>query len=670
MFSKPFNYFVFIFLIIPLPAFSSLNCVAENFLPETEDRLNPIRTKIENYRQFLAQSAQSILEIRRLSPQQTEALETYYDIVRGETGKDETFVRVGNYTFPQVKRIVGFLRKVFSPEQTAILIESGVIEINRIEPLKKNSRKAQQHLFEGKPFFVRLHGRDQKIHQGKAQLLEKTDETVLLRVEKINTESGQVSEEQWFFSRIGQNDKKFSSLSGFGSIEIVEKMDNGFVCVIKTETQDRFFFSFKKAKENGLLPQNPTPQDHHELESMLNKYFSRQWGQIPALKEAFHNDILDKDHSAYKDFIASLDKSIINESSYIIDNALERNKVIALNPEMEAVYAAIKSTRRKVSINEFNPNLLPPTDIESQLAEQGYTTGYISGLNLKKRWISIPRELQRLLVNPYITHIEYFELLIPYYIAHIRKGLEENYSPEDESYGSKSEQLQKLKDLKEEIKKDTDDENIIYKRFLEFIMKLAEIMSGKPESDPYAIKEIEKLVTDTFLYFPLKVTIPTIEGNIGIITFRKTGIEGAFPVGLINQQSREVHGLVLSAFRYLMHDYFHASTTGNQIYREYSIGHRLFHRRLTLNIESLPPEKRKKAEAVYATMTRENDNSNNISYSDWTLQEIRDEVAEYIGDNETDLFKFTDDPGQKERKIETLTDIFMEVYNKALQHQY
>ena len=58
----------------------------------------------------------------------------------------------------------------------------------------------------------------------------------------------------------------------------------------------------------------------------------------------------------------------------------------------------------------------------------------------------------------------------------------------------------------------------------------------------------------------------------------------------------------------------------------------------------------------------------NISYSDWSPQQIRAyiiiKIPRVVG-----LFKLSDDPVKKEQKIEDLADTFMEVYNQTLQHQ-
>ena len=342
-----------------------------------------------------------------------------------------------------------------------------------------------------------------------------------------------------------------------------------------------------------------------------------------------------------------------------------------LNPEMKIVFSAAQSTRKKISISELS--LPVSTNVESQLAKQGYNLSYTRGIDRLNEWIFVRRRLQELKANPYVTHVEYFVEQIPAHIAYIRKGLEDNYSSKKKSYGSRSDQLQKLKDLEEEAEQAVVDKKITYKWWLEFNIKLAEIMSGVHESYNYLI--MKRRVLEVLTYFPLKMIVPTIKADVGIMTFNRAGIEGIYPVGLTNQQTVRVHAEAMSSFGYLEHDYYHALLEGNRIYREYSVGHRLFHKRLLANIERLPSKQRKKAEAVYFIVTHENDGEMNVSYNDskswgWNLQNLRDEVEKSVNDINIGVFRFPDDFAQKEVKVQDLADTFMEVYNQTLQHQF
>ena len=605
MFLKKFYYFTLAFLIAASSQASFADSCAGGF-SESE-------TGLESYRQLLVRLAQSSLGVTSLTPQQIKALEMYHHVVRGGKGTDGTFARVGNYTFPQRRRIVRFLREVFSSKQVATLIEGGIVEINRTDPEKIRSNKQIRYFLEGNTTFVIVNERpsdSDKIHQGKVRLQEETDDGLLLEVEKINYESGKIVKEQWFIAK-QSNNSRFDSFSEVD--KILEKTNNGFV--IERKNGDIAFFSFESAINNGLLPKNPTSKNYRELEDILNRVLSDQLDQISALEEAFSEGVLDKDHSTYTDFIKLLDKSIVEDGYYLKDIK------VTLNPEMELVFLAVQSTRRKISISDLN--LPPPRSRETQLREQGYKPSYIAEIDKVNEWAIVRKQLQKLRANPYTTHIEYFADQIPAHIAHIRKGLEDNYSPKEESQGNRSDQLQKLKDLEEEAKQAVADEKVTYKWWLEFNNKLAEVISGM--HDPQTVREVQAIIEATLSYFPLKAVIPTIKEEIGIITFNRASLEGVYPASLINRQTIEADGQTYSAFLFLLHDHFHASLDGNQIYREYSFGHRLFHKRLLQNIEGLPIDKRKKAEVIYFLMTHEYEKQGviNISYSDKTPEEIK-----------------------------------------------
>ena len=661
MFFKKFCFIALIFLVITLRVFSSPSCEEGAFSELVDSRRNHQEVNksiigMETYSQLLIKLAQSSLEIKHLTPEQIKALETYHHIVQGEVGKDGTFARVGNYTFSQFKRIIIFLREAFSEEQVDTLIEDGVVEIERVDP-KDNTRRLSRHFFlKRKPAFAivdELTPEGDNYHRGKVMLLERLDHGVLLKVEKVDRETGETFKEQWFFPIEGNRNR----LDSFSQVEqILEKANNGFV--LGDQYGNVGFFSFEKAIDNGLLPKNPTIQNYRELEDILNHYISGQLDQIPALEDAFYNGVLSKEHSIYIIFTNSLDKSIVKDSHYLND------VIVTLNSEMEMTFLAAQSNRKKISANDLN---LPPLkDKETQLTEQGYNSKYTTGINLINEWGFVRRELQRLKANPYKTHIEYFAAQIPYHIAHIREGLEKNYSPENKTYVSKLDQLQKLNNLEEEAKKTISDEKVTYKWWLEFNRDLAEIMSGV--RDPELIESSKELIEVTISYFPLKVVLPATEADLGIIAFNRAGAEGVYPASLINRQDVKADEEIMDSFNYWFHDLAHALVDGSQIYREYSAGHRLFHKKLLHNIEQLSIEKRKKAEVIYFLMTHENEGKI-ISYANWTLQEMRETIRKMIQEDIAGLFKFSEDPSEKEKKIEDLVDTFMEVYNQTLQHQ-
>lgn len=673
MFYKIFNYFTLIFLFISsLQTFSASVCEVEAFSDSRFHQQGSHSSVIgvESYRQLLVRSAQSSLGVTSLTSGQIKALEIYHDVVRGEEGIDGTFVRVGNYTFSQRRRIVRFLREVFSPEQVTTLIEEGVVEISRSSDLRI-TRRVLRRVNKGNKVFIQLRDDVFKV----SEILQETKSGFLIEVETVNKQ-GQIVKDQVFLIR-DNVDTLIRDLD-LDMIRISEKTDRGFVIDALSRMRDhrfgyviaadnRVFFSFEKAIENGLLPENPTAKDYHKIEDMINEYISLKQAQSHDKNAPYLSD------RTYFDFVDSLHKSIIRGA----------HDFRLVSPESEAIFLATESTRKKVNSNELDF----PYHEEAQLAERGYKENYTGRLNQMSKWPVIQRRLQELRVNPRTTHIEYFANQVSVHIAHIRQGLEENYFPNEslsqsdtkrygivylrdtiKSTGSKLNQLERLNGLEKEAKQAIRDEKVTYKWWLEFNLKLARLMYGLDTNLQAGDRSFVSLSLESF---PLKTIIPTIqmeEKGIGIITFNRTGLAGVYPAGLINHRTAKVDGDVLPAPDFFNHDILHVRFEGNRLYHEYSFGHLLFHRRLLNNIENLPPNKRMKAENIYFLMTHEY-RGINIGYSDWSPQQMRRHIIIEIPKDVADLFKLPDDPAQRQKEIEDLADTFMEVYVQALQHQ-
>ena len=567
-------------------------------------------TGIENYQETLVRLAKSSLGIDNLSSQQMKALENYHSVVRGQMGKDGTPASVGNYTVGQIRKIVRFLEKEFSPEQVRTLIEEGVVEVNRIDAVVHN-KKVLKSLTEGKVDFVfQDYSNPLKINR----LLEATDNGVLIEVERVA--SGQFKKSKVFISnktryRPAKDNDLYpaEALDPRTMIRILERTDSGFV--VDMGKDGNAFFSFEKAIERGLLPKNPTARDYRELEEVLNNYMSGKFDQIPALK-----DIVQKkgdtftviDRKMYSKFRGKLRNSLIGAEVFFE----------SANPEVEAIFLAAKSTRKRIDSDDL---ILPPsTNKKIQLEKQGFAPDYTAGIDQMNEWVAVRRQLQELKANPYKTHIKYFEDQVPDHIAHIRKGLKDNYSPSSISSGSKLEdQLRRLEILEEEAKKAILDEKVTYKWWLEFNERLSQLMSGE---GAVLSKAGVFRIRNQIKQFPLKIIIPTTEAELGIMTFNKAGIEGIYPAGLINKPAAEADGIGYSANGFFLHDFEHAEFVGNQHFLMHSVSHRLFHKRLLRNIENLPPDKRKRAEAVYFTTTHE--------MMDINLSSLRDDLQKQV----------------------------------------
>ncbi len=671
MFLRKIYCFALIILTAGSPASFSQSCEPAFSSSANEIKRSDINNKhsatgIESYRELLIRLAQSGLGVKKLSSKQIKALETYHQIVQGEKGRDGTFAKVGNYTFSQRRRIIQFLREVFSPEQVTTLIEDGVVEINRSSNVKI-SKRVLRHFNEGKKVFIQiLHGAASYggILFRISKILEETDSGFLVEAEGMDQRFSRIIREKLFL--ITDNiDLPLIRADPENMTKISEKTNRGFVIdILEKEYSDfgvaviagnKVFFSFDKAIENDLLPKDPTLQDYREIEDMINAYISSNhdktfdWKNTPY---QMNNDAITGNGKVYYNFADSLEKSFIKG---VHDFRLA-------NPESEVIFLAIESNRERINSGELD--FFPSTDKEVQLVEQGYKSNYTGLIDQVSKWSVVRRKLQELQVNPRKTHIEYFANQVPVHIAYIRQGLDADLS------NKKSEQLKQLSSLEKKAKQKVEDGEVTYKWWLEFNIKLAHIMYGRPNVTLH--KESDGgLVAMSLSFFPLIIVMPTmqVKEGPGIITFNRVGLEGVQLAGLINQKTAIADGdRVLPAPDFFGHDVFHARFKGNRLHWEYSAGHRLFHKRLLENIERLPPERRKKAEAVYFVMTHENI-ANNIGYSDWSPQKLKENMMAMIHNDVAGLFRFSDDPVKKEQKIEDLTDTFMEVYNQALQHQ-
>ena len=209
MFLKLFYYFTLIFLLTnSWPVFSSSFCglgfsFFKSARPHPSERGRAV-TGIESYRETVIRLAKSSLKVKDLSVQQIKALETYHRVVQGEMGIDGSFAKVGNYTVFQTNRIVQFLQRFFSSEQVTVLIEDGVVEIRRME-LKVSDKTVLGNLDEGEFIFIMdSTKRDLRVSTTRTsigvrkinKILEQTDSSFLVEVEKIDSESGQVIKEE------------------------------------------------------------------------------------------------------------------------------------------------------------------------------------------------------------------------------------------------------------------------------------------------------------------------------------------------------------------------------------------------------------------------------------------------------------------------------------------
>ena len=623
-------------------------------------------TGIASFKQTLVRSAETSLG-ENLSPQQIEALEAYPRIIRGEVGKNGEPAGVGNYTVGQMRRMIRFLEKKFSPAQVRSLIEDGVVEVNRINP-SMNSKRVLRRINKGEKFITYRGG--YLFETGK--VLEKTKRGIVVEMEGFDPQTGQLSKQKWFFVKKDTNtSNEMRTFKARGNIlnattdrvsvsdsmsQILERTNNGFV--VDMRRGNDAFFSFEEAIKNGLLPKNPTNQDYRKLEDLLNHYMSRNLDQIPAFKGAkysINNELVVTD----------------NKTAIVLQKALENSLIVTQpgaklqNPEFKSIISAAQSTREKVSMRDLN--LSSFTNKETQMAAEGYKANFAGGIDDVSQWAEVRRQLQELKANPRVTHIEYFAKQVPEHIAHIKRGLKQNYTPHSRSSGTRKSQLKQLKDLEKEAKKAIHKGRVTYEWWLNFNNQLSEIMSGGNLQSPGGYFIANRIqIQQSLSEFPLKFMVPTTrDSNLGIIAFNRAGVEGIYPTGLANTPRAHADGIDYNTAGFFGHDITHSNLQGNKSFSAYSASHRLFHRRLLENMERLPPRKRKITEGIYFILTHENFSTNLASYPP---EKIKALVKKEIRSDQSGVFKLPEDRNKKQERLDFLSDNFMDVYNRTQQH--
>ena len=246
---------------------------------------------------------------------------------------------------------------------------------------------------------------------------------------------------------------------------------------------------------------------------------------------------------------------------------------------------------KKEQVNREDINLPPPTYHAEELKQQGYGPAWTKGIDKLNEWVEVRKQLQSLRANPYTTHIPYFADQIKSHLAFATKV----------SDTMSEQKKQELANLKAEVKTVVLNERVTYEWWVDFNIQLSTVLSSKSNPEIVPLLEQAKIIP----LFPLRMAVPTIQGELGIITLNRAQSEGIYPLGLINQP-KQVEGKTLLPLGFMLHDILH---TYHQLFKvdivRYSTGHRLRHKKILALMENLPPEKRKRAELIYFLSTHE-----------------------------------------------------------------
>ena len=275
-----------------------------------------------------------------------------------------------------------------------------------------------------------------------------------------------------------------------------------------------------------------------------------------------------------------LHKEIISKNPLALSPILYRS----IHPATQVLFEATKGAKKEVSREDIK--LSPPTHEAEKLHQQGYGPAWTKGIDQLNEWVEVRRQLQNLRANPRTTHIPYFADQIEAHLTFTTKGL-----------GNISQQQQKqLVNLKKRAKKAISKKKVTYEWWIEFNVQLSDMLSYNFDS-PSA--RMDFMVEGLFSQFPLRMAIPTTQGEIGIIAFNRAYSEGIYPLGLVNQP-KEVDNVVHNPYQFFHHDIIHTwSNIFGPTIGQYSLGHKLRHKKMLALMENLPKEKRKQAELVY-----------------------------------------------------------------------
>ena len=329
-----------------------------------------------------------------------------------------------------------------------------------------------------------------------------------------------------------------------------------------------------------------------------------------------------------------------------------------VHPDMQVVFEAFFLKKEKVDREDIK--LPPRTNMESQLKAKGYGPVYYKGMDDLHEWSALRQQLIANKANPWTTHIPYFADKIEEHI---------NFSADSLRFFEKRRGTKVLEQLKEKSAQAISEERVTYKWWLELNMALSQL---RPHLDSNHIGDVIFIVS----LFPQYVIIPTLLGNLGIMTLSRAPLEGVFPIGLINKNIT-VDGQNMSPHMFLRHDVTHMNVNlFPKVGYHYSAGHYLRHKKIQELMESLPMEKRKQAELVYFLFIHEGTIDRLLHYP--FRQEVRNYLTElFVSALHEEVFSIKMaglgqeysrlKPVEKIQYIEeNIVDIFMEeVYDKT-----
>ena len=283
-----------------------------------------------------------------------------------------------------------------------------------------------------------------------------------------------------------------------------------------------------------------------EIETTHVPYYNRFFN-------AFHYPYWDITDVSYPDHI-SLTIEMMGEDGTRID-------LIPVTSDINVIFAALRSNRRILKNLELNlpePEALEPAPL-------GYGPEHTKGWAEIQEQIAFAQAIRSLAVpaHPYKTHIEYFANKIPIHVEYIEKGILER---DDLSVQQAQTAQQMLEELKQEAALAIRQKRVSYVWWFNFNLLLIKAAAGEEmNSDDFqdGLKNMNTrlktyLGMEVIEFFPFRMILPAIEGELGIMTLNQALAHNVWPIGLVTKTTK-VDGRLMNPEEFALHDIGHAT---------------------------------------------------------------------------------------------------------------
>ena len=262
---------------------------------------------------------------------------------------------------------------------------------------------------------------------------------------------------------------------------------------------------------------------------------------------------------------------------------------LPIDPEIQFEIARwIKGTLQKWETTEIKRIIgkeelkIPKISEETaQLQKQGFNRNFIGGLDEMNEMIDIGKQLRKLEVDPYTTHIDYFAEKMKEHLDFMEKAVKNPI------------QREKMNLVREYAEKAIAERSVTYEKWIQFHEVLVEVpLKGMPYGKIERISEYQdRIIKD----FPQVILMPTTRDS-GMMTMSR-GIENdIYILGISNKSKVEFDNMGGNSVSFYDHDLGH---TGEIL--KYKKDFDVFERmeKVAEKIKNLPPKKRKNAEYIY-----------------------------------------------------------------------